>query len=315
MPAAQPVPLSARPRNPRTPRRLLPALILPAFWLLAGLTQPRPVLARDLAVDLSMRYIHQYLGNASDNHDCGPASVAMVLSAYGLRPAGVSDAAFVRSIRRTMGLPNDIGTVFDDLERAFAAYGLRYSLVPSSLPGEPAAEVQMMRDAIDAGDLVIPLVHGAVLGRGTAYGDHWPVLAGFSSDGSAVHLLDPDDQAPRTSDWVRGGDITISAGLLTQATLKAQPGPYALIIYPPGRGSSQPLAAGMQAHIAGTSGDGAYLRSAPGIGDNKLTLLTEGTSITVVGPFPAPNADGHDWIGVSVDGQQGYVAAEYVSAG
>jgi hypothetical protein len=297
-----------------TSARTISAIVVSAVCFFAALALPRPALGRDLAVDLSMRYIHQYLGNASDDHDCGPASVAMVLSAYGVRPSGLSDAAFVRSIRRTMGLPSDIGTVFDDLERAFDAYGLRYSLIPSSLPGEPTAEIQMMRDAIEGGDLVIPLVHGAVLGRGERYGDHWPVLAGFSADGGSVHLLDPDDQAPRTSDWVRGGDITISAGLLAQATLHAQPGPYALIIYPPGRGTSRPLQAGMAAHVAGTDGDGAYLRSSPGVGDNKLALLPEGTAVTVVGPFPAPNADGHDWIGVSVNGQQGYVAADYISA-
>jgi hypothetical protein len=260
-----------------------------------------------------MRYIHQYLGNPSDVHDCGPTSVAMVLDAYGLRPAGLSDARFVASIRRTMGLPNNIGTVFADLERAFGAYGLRYSVVPSGLAGEPSAEIQMMSDAINAGNLVIPLVHGAVLGRGDGYGDHWPVLAGFlGASGETVHLLDPDDQAPRSSDWVRGGDITIPTSLLAQATLKAQPGPYALIVYAPGRAAA--LQPSTQAQIAGTDGDGAFLRSSPGIGDNKLALLPEGAAVTVVGPFPAPHADGHDWIGVTTaDGQQGYVAAEYVS--
>jgi len=127
-------------------------------------------------------------------------------------------------------------------------------------------------------------------------------------------LQAPDDQAPRSSAWVRGGDITMSTTLLKQATLKAQPGPYALIIYPPGNRSTAPLQPGVRAVISGTDGDGAYLRSSPGVGDNKLTLLPEGTTVTVIGPFPPPGADGHDWIGVSVDGQQGYVAAEYVSS-
>jgi len=278
-----------------------------ALLLAAG--TPGTVLGRDLAADLQMRYIHQYLGNVSDAHDCGPASVAMVLDAYNLRPAGVSDARFVASIRRTMGVPVDTGTVFADLAHAFDAYGLRYSLIPSGLQGEPDAEAQLMRAAIDGGNLVIPLVHGAILGRGEGYGDHWPVLTGFSGD--SVHLLDPDDQAARSAGWVRGGDITMSLSLLEQATLKAQPGPYAMIIYAPGR--AMPLHTGGRAQVAGTNGDGAFLRANPSIGDNKLVLLPEGAVVTVTGPFPPPSADGHSWIGVSVDGQQGFIAAEYLA--
>ncbi|MHB8577769.1 MAG: SH3 domain-containing protein [Dehalococcoidia bacterium] len=281
-------------------------LLVGAFW------QTPAVHARDLAVELQMHYIHQYLGNLSDDHDCGPTSVAMVLDAYGLRPAGLSDARFVASIRRTMGVPADTGTVYTDLARAFDAYGLRYSYIYSNMPGEPVAEARLMQSAIGGGNLVIPMVHGAVLGRGAAYGDHWPVLVGFSGD--TVHLLDPDDQTPRSSDWVRGGDITISLATLEQATLKAQPGAYAMIIYAPAPLASSGLTVGVAAHIGGTGGDGAFLRSSPGIGDNKLTSLPEGTEVTVAGPFPLPNADGRDWIGVSVNGQQGYVAAEYVVA-
>lgn len=303
------------PPAPLRRARICTAIIaLAALLIISSLFgRPSSAYGRDLGAELGIHYIHQYLGNPSDTKDCGPASVAMVLDAYNLRPAGISDARFVASIRRTMGVPNTIGTIFDDLQRAFTAYGLRTSLIPSSLPGEPDAEVQLMRDAIGAGELVIPLVHGSVLGRGDAYGDHWPVLAGFI-DSDAVHLLDPDDQAPRSSAWVRGGDITMSVALLTQSTLKAQPGPYALVIYPPGRPPATTLRAGGTAVIADTDGDGAYLRSSPGLGDNKLVLLSEGTALTVIGPFPPPSADGHQWIGVSANGQQGYVAAEYVAA-
>jgi hypothetical protein len=300
------------PRAVKHARKSAVSIVLLALCLSIGAAvkaPTAPAFARDLSSDLSMHYIHQYLGNLSDNHDCGPVSVAMVLDAYKLRPAGMSDARFVASIRRTMGLPNNIGTVFDDLERALSAYGLRYSLIPSSLPGEPDPEVQMMRDATDAGNLVIPLIHGAVLGRGERYGDHWPVLAGFNGD--SVHIFDPDDQVNHSAGWVHGGNITMSVGLFSQAVLKAQPGPYALVIYPPGRGPG--LQIGAQARITGTDGDGAFLRSSPEVGDNKITLLPEGTVISVVGPLPAPRANDHDWIGVTVNGQQGYVAADFVS--
>jgi hypothetical protein len=280
----------------------LVALLAPA------LAAPRAVLGRDLMNDLPLHYMHQYQGNASDDVDCGPASMAMVLTGYGLRPAGLSDAAFVASVRRATGEPSSIGTVYDDLKHVFDQYGLRYDYVPSSMPGEPVAEAQAMRDAVAAGNLVIAEVHGVVLGRSPDYGDHWVVVVGF--DAGNVHVLDPDDQRPRWDGWIRGGDITLPLDLFEQAMMRAQPGPYGLIIHPPSHGA---LHAGMQAKVSGTDGDGAYLRSGAGIGDNKLTLLPEGTVVSVVGPFPAPNADGHDWVGVSYNGQQGYVAAEYLA--
>jgi|SRR5579884_2970240 len=295
-------------RAPRTSRRALTAALLASLLSFGLPALVRIASARDLAVDLSMRYISQYLGNPNDRYDCGPASMAMVLDAYGLRPAGASDASFVASIRRTSGAASGLGTTYDQLARVAQAYGLHYAYVPSALPGEPATEAQIMQQAIDAGNLVIAMVHGADLGRGDQYEDHWLVVTGFSAD--AVHVFDPDDQAPRWSGWIRGGDIRLSLSTFESAGLHAQPGPYAMIVYAPG--NHAPLQAGQAAHIAGTNGDGAWLRSSPGIADNKLALLPEGTPLMVIGPFPAPNTDGHDWIGVNVNGQQGYVAAEYV---
>lgn len=288
-----------------------PRAVLLAVFVAAIAVAGQRLTAPASAASDGVPYLHQYLGNVSDDHDCGPAAVAMVLQAFGERPGGLSNASWVASVRHSMGVPASTGTVFDDLQRSFTAFDLQTSFIPSSLPGEPEAEVGMMRDALNAGDLVIPLLHGAALGRGDAYGDHWVVLAGFTSDGSA-HLLDPDDQAPRSSAWVRGGDTTISESLFARAALKAQPGAYAMVIYPPGQ--SKALTPGDAAHISGTNGDGAFLRSAPGVGDDKVTLLPEGTAVTVSGPIPAASGDGHDWIIVTTaDGQQGYVAAEYVS--
>jgi hypothetical protein len=283
--------------------------ILLTFLAVAGaLARPAaPALGRDLASEMHMHYLDQYLGNATDNFDCGPASVAMVVDGFGRRPSGTSDAALVASIRRATGVPSGIGTVYDDLQRALRNYGLNYSMVPSSMPGEPDAEVQAMRDAIGNGNLVIAMVHGATLGRGERYGDHWIVVAGI--DGNTAHVYDPDNQAPRSSDWVRGGDITMSTALLGQAMLHAQPGPYGMIVYAPG---NKPALQAGAAHISGTDGDGAFLRSSAGTGDNKLTLLTEGTAVTITS-LPGTSADGHTWVGVSANGQQGFVAADYLS--
>lgn len=292
----------------RGSRRFALGALLLAGALAPALSTPPPALGRDLTNDLPLHYIHQYQGNASDDVDCGPASIAMVLTGYGMRPAGLSDAAFVASVRRATGEPASIGTVYDDLKRVFDQYGLNYDLVASSMPGEPAAEAQAMRDAVAGGNLVIAEVHGVVLGRSPDYGDHWLVVVGF--DGDTVHVLDPDDQRPRWDGWIRGGNITLPLGLFEQAMLKAQPGPYGIVIHPPARGA---LHAGMQAKVSGTDGDGAFLRNSAGTGDNKITVLPEGAVVSVVGPFPAPNADGHAWIGVIANGQQGFVAAEYLT--
>ena len=301
--------MSHLPHLPRLRRRALLLGVLPA-----ALARLRFGVISARATPLAIPYFDQYLGNPSDDYDCGPTCVAMVLQGFGMRPGGVSNAGWVASIRRTMGVPPTIGTFYADLQRAFAAYGLQTSYIPSALPGEPESEMQMMRDAIAAGNGVVAMVHGATLGRGAAYGDHWVVPVGFTDDGQ-VHLHDPDDQAPRWAGWVRGGDIMLSESLFAQAGLHAQSGPYAIVIAPPAPASG--LQIGQTAHIAGTGGDGAWLRSAPQIGDDsdKIKALPDGTAVSIVGPLPPPNADGHDWIGVSTaDGQQGYIAADFLSA-
>src|SRR5437667_11270036 len=93
-------------RAPTLPRILPGALAF--FLLIAGVSLIRlmpPAIARDLAAELQMHYMHQYLGNASDSKDCGPTSVAMALDAFGRRPAGLSDRQFVAAVRNTMGVP------------------------------------------------------------------------------------------------------------------------------------------------------------------------------------------------------------------
>jgi hypothetical protein len=300
--------MSQQRRLARLHRRALLFGMLPAAALARLRFGAAPVQATPLAIP----YFHQYLGNISDDFDCGPTCVGMVLQGFGLRPSGLSNAAWVASIRRTMGVPPTIGTLYPDLQRAFSAYGLQTSFVPSALPGEPDTEIAMMRDAIAAGNAVVAMVHGATLGRGADYGDHWVVPVGFTNDGQ-VQLHDPDDQAPRWAGWVRGGDITMATSLFAQAGLHAQSGPYAIVVAPPAPSSS--LQVGQTAHISGTGGDGAWLRGAPAIGDDsdKIAALPDGTAVTIAGPLPPPNADGHDWIGVSTaDGRQGYIAADFL---
>ncbi len=177
---------------------------------------------------LTIPYISQYTGATTQNNDCGPASVAMVLDAYGKRPAGRSNRQFVEDLRRITGVSGN--TNFVHLERAIAAYGLSSERISNQIAPQPDAQMQIMRNAIAQGRPVIALVNGPSLGRGDRYGDHWVVVRGFSDDGQWVYLNDPDDQAPRWSSWIRGGAITLAYSAFRTAAYNAAPGPYGLIV-------------------------------------------------------------------------------------
>src|SRR5438034_504549 len=74
----------------------------------------------------------------------------------------------------------------------------------------PDAQMTAMKYAIAASHPVIALIHGADLGRGSAYGDHWVVVTGFSDD-TTVYLNDPDLRDPSNlpSGWINGGQISL----------------------------------------------------------------------------------------------------------
>src|SRR4029077_824072 len=80
-----------------------------------------------------------------------------------------------------MGLPPAVGTWYGDLERVFGAVGLRTWRVPEALAGAPDAELRLMQQAVAGGAPVIAMVHGATLGRGERYADHWVVVVGFNA--------------------------------------------------------------------------------------------------------------------------------------
>ena len=77
---------------------------------------------------------------------------------------------------------------------------------------------------------MIALLHGATLGRGAQYGDHWVVVRGFSDDGQAVYLNDPDNQSARWAGWIVGGQIALPYATFRLAALNAAPGPYGIIV-------------------------------------------------------------------------------------
>jgi hypothetical protein len=186
---------------------------------------------------LAVPYLSQYQGQGTQNVDCGPAAVAMVLQYRNLRPANLTNQQFVSQVRTQTGASDTgcdnggpCGTGFGQLEAALTYYGATWSEVPASLSPAPDAQVTAVKNALAAGKPVIAFVHGADLGRGDAYGDHWFVVTGFSSDGNTAYINDPDNQGARWDGWIVGGVITLPTSTLRTAMYDAAPGPYAIIV-------------------------------------------------------------------------------------
>jgi Peptidase_C39 like family len=199
--------------------------------IILGATSRASVGAYSLLSQISVPYLSQYQGQASQNYDCGPTGVAMVLQYRGLRTGGLSDMQWVSQVRTNTGVGNDYSdTSFGQLETALSYSGTSYSEVPASLTPQPDAQVAAIKDAVGAGNPVIAVVHGADLGRGEAYGDHWIVITGFSSDGSTAYVNDPDNQGARWAGWIVGGQISLPIATLSTALYDGPLGPYGIIV-------------------------------------------------------------------------------------
>ncbi len=188
------------------------------------------LVSRARASSLSIPYLSQYQGQSTENFDCGPASVAMVAQFFGHRPDNISDADFISQLRQATGNTTLSDTNFSELENAISSVNLSYSEISNSATPQPDAEIQVMQDALSHGNAVIALIHGADLGRGTNYGDHWVVVRGFSDDGQSVYLNDADNQQAKLPHWIRGGVITIPFTTFKAAAADAQVGSYGIIV-------------------------------------------------------------------------------------
>jgi len=72
------------------------------------------------------------------------------------------------------------------------------------------------------------------------------------------------------------------------------------------------LAVGVPAQVANANGDPVMLRDGPGYDAGILAAFPEGTAVSLNdGPLAA--ADGSQWFGVTVDGQSGYMVADYLA--
>lgn len=236
---------------------LVVLISVPAMILL-----PRAAHSAQLAVP----YISQYQGEPDQNCDCGPASVGMVLEYYGIGPGNQTLGNWLIQIRNATGNTSTDCTAADNypadtslgnLEQALSYYGLSYSTVPNTLSPAPSAEVQAIQNATNSGQPVIAVIDGYYFGRGTkdgSYGYHFVVVTGFSSDGQTVYLNDSDNQSPKNSGWIQGGQqISVSRSTFSNAVYYGPNGPYGIIVSGGGSGGGPPGAPTLQSPSNGST--------------------------------------------------------------
>jgi hypothetical protein len=166
--------------------------------------------------------VSQYQGIATDDVNCGPASVAAVLR-Y-LRPdlAAMNPSDLVAATRAATGKPQG-DTNLPGLAHALAAFGVSSApLYASDAPHNAGDPLTAIRLALSHGYPVIATVGGVALGRGEQYGDHFVVMIGMDPQTETVDVIDPDTQSPGTAAWYPGGRQQWSATLARAALGAAQ---------------------------------------------------------------------------------------------
>jgi hypothetical protein len=164
---------------------------------------------------LPVPLISQYQGIATDNFNCGPASVAAILRAGAAAVGGMDDAMLVAEARARSGEPEG-DTDLQGLGRALAAFGVASApLRPGD--GDGTDPLSAVATALRHGVPVLALISGMALGRGPQYGDHFIVIRGMDPAVGTVNVVDPDTQQPRGADWQPGGMQTLPMWQVRQA--------------------------------------------------------------------------------------------------
>jgi hypothetical protein len=268
-------------------RRIKPVLVTLAT-VLALQVFPPALGSVWAASPLDVPLLSQYLGQSTENADCGPTSLAMILQYFGIA-TDISSQALVSEIRSRTSRPSGGDTFFEqDLIPAAETYGL--SVRP--LQGTPETDLKSIGDAVRIGTPVIALIHGADLGRvgvgGSNYGDHFVVVTGFSADNSQVFFNDADIRGipmpgvPSTpplppAPWQNGGSISMTASAFRQSLITAvgdTPLTYAIVLSggtiagvvrsssgSPVAGATVVLSGNRNAKSATTASDGSYVFS------------------------------------------------------
>ncbi len=189
-PTVQALPTAADARiAPRVP----PATPTP----LGALQAPRPPAGPLPAGDLRwipVPYRSQFDGNPYEDSDCGPASLSMVLAAFGKTVTAIEVRGLVNQLQGTHGV-YDAGTAIENLAEIGRRHGLRPYGLEEPGGGFRAWNLAAVREAIDSGNPVIPQVwyRGLPDRRERPYnGDHYIVITGYVGD--AFIYNDPVDR-------------------------------------------------------------------------------------------------------------------------
>jgi hypothetical protein len=192
-PTATPVPPTPTPPAPRAaPQRA-------GARGAGGAVAPSPRLSdltgRADARWLPVPYRSQLDGNPYQLADCGPASMAMVLAAYGRNVPTMEVRTLVGKLQGTEGL-YDTGTLLESIHTIMERYGM----APSGLfegggrKGFRRWTLAEVRRALDTGKPIIPQVwYRGLPGREqkSYNGDHYIVLVGYVGEEFIYH--DPID--------------------------------------------------------------------------------------------------------------------------
>jgi uncharacterized protein YvpB len=194
---------------------------------------------------LSVPYRSQLDGSPYAESNCGPASMGMVLAAYGQPVSTLEVRLYVNEVQDTVGM-YDAGSFIESLADVATHYGLRpLGLFSGGLDakGKPALRrwsVDDLKHEIDAGHPVVPQVwYRGLPGRERKPydGDHYIVIMGYTAD--EVIYNDPIDKdapgASRRMSWAqldkswRNSDFPYAAlsiaGDQRRPSLLAQPAP------------------------------------------------------------------------------------------
>jgi uncharacterized protein YvpB len=184
-----------------------------ALALLTTLATVAPSAAAGEVHALSVPYRSQLDGNPYQDADCGPASIGMVLAAYGQPVATMEVREHVNQVQGTPG-NYDAGSFIESLWDVAAIYGLTPSGLFAGARGKRGKTelrrwtMAEVRSAIDAGHPIVPQVwYRGLPGRENRpyQGDHYVVVTGYTDDEVIYH--DPIDKdgpgASRRMTWTQ----------------------------------------------------------------------------------------------------------------
>jgi uncharacterized protein YvpB len=188
-------------------------VVMLALALLTTLATVRPSEAAGEVLALSVPYRSQLDGNPYQDADCGPASIGMVLAAYGQPLSTMEIREYINAVQDTVG-NHDAGSFIESLWDAAEHYGLEPSGLFGGARGKrgktPLRQWSMdeVRRELDAGRPIVPQVwYRGLPGRETRpyNGDHYIVLIGYTDE--VVLYNDPIDKdgpgASRRMSWAQ----------------------------------------------------------------------------------------------------------------